>query len=218
VNGPGASGSHWDGVYASRRDVELSWYQATPDISLRLLDRFAVRTGSVIDVGAGSSPLAGALVDAGWRDVTVLDVSAAALAVARDRLGDRAPRVSFVTGNLLSWRPQRTYDAWHDRAVFHFLVDAADRERYVALAEEAVAPGGAVVLGTFAADGPTSCSGMPTARYDPNDLADLFAPGFSLAHAEREQHHTPGGTVQPFSWVVLRAASVASPVRQATEG
>ncbi len=90
--------------------------------------------------------------------------------------------MSFVTEDLLSWQPQRTYDAWHDRAVFHFLVEAADRERYVALAAESVAPGGALVLGTFAADGPTRCSGLPTARYDPNELAGLFSRGFSLGH------------------------------------
>jgi len=196
----------------------MSWFQAAPDTSLRLLARSVPRTGSVIDVGAGTSPLAAALLDAGWRDVTVLDVSAAALTVTRDRLGDRASRVSFVTGDLLSWQPQRTYDAWHDRAVFHFLVDAVDRERYVALAAKAVAPDGLLVLGTFAADGPTRCSGLTTARYDPNALADVFSRGFSLEHAEREEHHTPGGTIQPFSWVVLRATSVASAVRLATEG
>jgi len=204
MTAPGASGSYWDGVYTNRRDVELSWYQAAPSISLRLLDRFAARTGSVIDVGAGSSPLAGALLDAGWRDVTVLDISSAALAVGRERLGERAGQVTFLTGDLLSWQPLRTYDAWHDRAVFHFLVDHADRERYLQLVARAVAPGGVLVVGTFAADGPTECSGLPTARYDPDALARIFAGGFTLEHSEREAHHTPSGTVQPFTWVVLR--------------
>lgn len=210
MTGPRGSGSYWDGVYAARRGEELSWFQAAPETSIRLLERFASPTGSVIDIGAGSSPLATALLDAGWRDVTVLDISDTALAAARGRLGERAAQVTFLTGDLLSWQPQRTYDAWHDRAVFHFLVDAADRGRYVALAAGAVAPGGVLILATFAADGPTQCSGLRTARYDPSELADIFAPGFSLVHAEREEHHTPGGAVQPFSWVVLRATSVFS--------
>ena len=120
----------------------------------------------------------------------------------RGRLGERP--VSLVVADVLWWQPERSYDVWHDRAVFHFLVDPAQQERYVATASSAVAPGGAVVLGTFAADGPTHCSGLPTARYAADQLARAFAPAFRMTHHEREEHVTPGGTVQPFTWVVLR--------------
>jgi SAM-dependent methyltransferase len=200
--------SHWDEIYSGRRNDELSWYQGAPDVSLRLLTTFAARDGSVIDVGAGSSPLAAALLDAGWRDVTVLDISDAALAVSRDRLGKHgthADRISFVVADVLTWNPPRRFDAWHDRAVFHFLVDPVDRVQYARLAARAVASGGILVIGTFAADGPTECSGLPTARYGPEQLAQAFAPDFVLEHTEREQHTTPGGAIQPFTWVVLRS-------------
>ena len=106
--------------------------------------------------------------------------------------------------DVLSWKPERTYDAWHDRAVFHFLARPDQREQYAATASRAVIPGGVLVLGTFAVDGPTQCSGLPTSRYDDAALAEVFAPGFTVEHSEREEHVTPGGAVQPFTWVVLR--------------
>jgi hypothetical protein len=109
---------------------------------------------------------------------------------------------------VLTWQPGRTYDAWHDRAVFHFLVQPEQREQYVATASRAVPSGGILVLGTFASDGPTQCSGLPTSRYDADALAAVFAPGFTLEHSEREEHVTPGGAVQAFTWVVLRRSLV----------
>jgi SAM-dependent methyltransferase len=195
---------HWDTVYDSKSIDDVSWFEAEPATSLRLLATAAPRSGAVIDVGAGASFLIDALLTAGFGDITLLDVSAEVLTVVRDRLADRGEAVSFVVANLLSWVPERQWDAWHDRAVFHFLVDAVDRARYVETAARAVAVGGVVVLGCFASDGPTRCSGLPTARYDAEDLAAVFAPAFTLIHAERDEHRTPGGSVQPFTWVVLR--------------
>ena len=175
-----------------------------PTTSLRLLERWASPAGSVIDIGAGASTLVDVLVDAGWQDVTVLDVSAAALTKVRNRLGEGAEAVTFIAADVRSWQPNRTYDAWHDRAAFHFLVEQADRDRYVAMAAQAVTPGGVVVLAAFADDGPTECSGLPTSRYGTDELVCAFGPAFALEHAEREEHTTPFGTIQPFSWVVLR--------------
>jgi SAM-dependent methyltransferase len=218
---------HWDSVYGTKATDEVSWYQRHLTTSLRLLTSVSSPRGAVIDVGAGASTLADSLLDSGWSDVTALDVSSTALAVVRDRLhdhhrdhhddhlgahddhgGDRPARpeeaVSFVVADILSWQPGRTYDAWHDRAVFHFLVRPDQREHYVATASRAVRPGGVLILGTFAADGPTRCSGLPTSRYDANALATAFAPDFRLEHSEREEHVTPGGAVQPFTWAVLR--------------
>jgi len=132
--------------------------------------------------------------------------------MVRERLRERLPdslhegqkSASFVVADVLSWQPDRTYDAWHDRAVFHFLVRPDHRERYVATAALAVQPGGVLIVGTFAADGPTQCSGLPASGYDADGLAVVFAPAFRLEHAEREEHVTPGGAVQPFTWAVLR--------------
>ena len=195
---------HWDSVFATRASDEVSWFQAMPTTSLRLLERWASPAGSVIDIGAGASTLVDVLLDAGWQDVTVLDVSAAALTKVRNRLGEGAEAVTFIAADVRSWQPNRTYDAWHDRAAFHFLVEQADRDRYVAMAAQAVTPGGVVVLAAFADDGPTECSGLPTSRYGTDELVCAFGPAFALEHAEREEHTTPFGTIQPFSWVVLR--------------
>lgn len=195
---------HWDTVYGTKASDELSWTQGQPVTSLRLLTSALSALGAVIDVGAGASRLADALLDVGCSDVTVLDVSAEALALVRDRLRERQGSVSFVVADVLSWQPERRYDAWHDRAVFHFLVRPDQQEQYVATAARAVRPGGALVLGTFAADGPTQCSGLSTARYDADSLAAAFGPAFTLEHSEREEHVTPGGAGQPFTWVVLR--------------
>lgn len=196
---------HWDDVYDSRADDEVSWFQATPGTSVRLV-ALATRGrpgASVIDVGAGTSTLVDTLLDAG-HEVTVLDVSGEALATVADRLGSRAERVHRVEADLLHWQPGRTYDAWHDRAVFHFLTAEPDVTAYVQLATDAIAPEGALVLGVFAPDGPTSCSGLATNRYDAKALADRFTAAFVLEHEERELHCTPTGAVQAFTWVVLR--------------
>nr|WP_277602239.1 class I SAM-dependent methyltransferase [Nocardioides sp. KC13] len=160
----------------------------------------AAASGRVIDVGAGASNLADVLVSAGY-DVTVLDISSNALAQVRERLGRQA---AYVLADVLSWTPAASYDVWHDRAVFHFLTDPDDQARYVDLAATAVGTGGGLVMGTFAPAGPESCSGLPTARHDAGSLARLFAESFTLEHSETEEHVTPWGAVQPFTWAVLR--------------
>lgn len=191
---------HWDGVHAGRAQDEVSWYQREPSLSLRLLVEHAPGR-PVLDVGAGRSELADHLLAQGFTDVTLLDVSERALTAVRERLGDRA---HYVVTDVLAWAPERRYAAWHDRAVFHFLTDLEDQATYVGLAGESVEPGGVVVLGTFAQDGPEACSGLPTVRWSADALAERFAPVFSLVHAEREVHVTPAGAEQPFTWVVLR--------------
>jgi SAM-dependent methyltransferase len=194
---------HWDAVYGTGRSDEVSWFQARPDTSLRLLERFSGPRDAVIDVGAGESVLADMLLDRGWSDVTVLDVSRAAVSAVEARLQGRAG-ASFLVADVLHWRPERKYGAWHDRAVLHFFVDPAQQERYSTTSAGALRPGGVAVLGTFAVDGPSSCSGLPTCRYDAPMLTALCGSAFTLEHHEREEHHTPLGAVQPFTWVVLR--------------
>ncbi len=196
--------AHWDEVYATKGADRVSWFQAPPATSLRLLEAFGETPGSVIDVGAGASTLVDELLARGWHDVTVLDVSHEALDLVRTRLARRGLAATAVACDLLTWEPDRTYDVWHDRAVLHFLTQPQDRTRYVETAARAVRPGGHLVIGAFAEDGPTHCSGLATARYSAEKLGSLFRAGFDLVHAEREEHHTPDGTVQSFTWAVMR--------------
>lgn len=193
--------SHWDDVYGSKPLESVSWFETRPETSLRLLALASPERGAVVDVGAGASFLADALLDAGWSDVTVLDVSSEALDLVRARLTGRD--VSYVVTDLLAWQPERGYDAWHDRAVFHFLTEEDEREDYRASLERHVPPGGWVVVATFGPDGPTTCSGLPIVRYSHEALAAEF-PGYELVDTGGDDHETPWGTVQQFTAVLLR--------------
>jgi SAM-dependent methyltransferase len=201
---------HWDGVYADRRDDEVSWYQRVPAVALELIDALDLPpTAGVVDVGAGASRLVGELLGRGFVDLTALDISQAGLDVARARLAveagpARAGAVSWLCRDVLAWDPGRTFDLWHDRAVFHFLVDRGDRDRYREVLLGAVAEGGHVVMATFAADGPERCSGLPVQRYDAEALAAALGAELDLVEARREVHTTPAGVTQPFIWVMLR--------------
>jgi SAM-dependent methyltransferase len=192
-------GDHWDQIYDTRPVTELSWYQSRPETSLRLIEEAASGpSAAVVDVGSGASELVDELLARGFTDLTLVDVSRRALEHVRERLGDEARRVSFVNQDLLTWIPERRYDVWHDRAVFHFLTERDDRDRYIEIVTDAIPVGGSVILGTFAQDGPTTCSGLPVCRYSADDLADLLGPSFSVVGHER------GGAAQSFTWVVLR--------------
>ncbi|HEY5186270.1 MAG TPA: class I SAM-dependent methyltransferase [Actinomycetes bacterium] len=207
-----ARAGHWEQVYETRLTDEVSWYQAEPSISRRLVAGATHGAdAAVVDVGAGASRLVDLLLEDGFTDLTVLDVSSRALAVLQERLGQRSGQVTWVRNDVLDWQPDRTFDVWHDRAVFHFLTDPQDRSRYVGLVRRAVAAHGIVIVATFATDGPTHCSGLPVTRYDAAGLAEAFGGEFELDHSEREEHATPSGAVQPFTWVVLRR-------REAREG
>lgn len=159
---------------------------------------------AVIDVGGGASVLVDELLGAGFGDVTVLDVSESALGTARRRLGAAAHAVRWLATDLLAWSPSRRYSLWHDRAVFHFLVAEDQRVRYLEVLSEALAPGGHVVIATFAADGPLTCSGLPVRRYSPVELATELGAGFETVTTRREDHLTPAGAIQPFTWVLAR--------------
>jgi 2-polyprenyl-3-methyl-5-hydroxy-6-metoxy-1,4-benzoquinol methylase len=195
---------HWDDVYSSKRTDEVSWFQSEPEESLRHITSVASPESSVVDVGAGASVLVDRLLDLGFHDLTVVDISSQALDVVRDRLGDKAVDVTFTCSDVLHWLPRRTFGVWHDRAVFHFLTRDEDRDRYVASAASSIEEGGHLVLSTFAPDGPTHCSGLEVARYDVAGLCEVFGPAFTLVSSDREEHRTPWDAVQPFTWVVLR--------------
>lgn len=195
---------HWNDIFAGKTPAEMSWYQTDLAPSLDLLKAWADSTKPFIDIGAGSSLLADLLLNFGWLDVSVLDISEEALAIVRGRLGAYSDKLAVINADIRRWTPTRQYGTWHDRAVFHFLVDPADRGHYVETATRAVVSGGTLIVATFAADGPEQCSGLPVQRYEVDDLAMTFAPAFVLEDSRREEHVTPFHTVQPFNWVVLR--------------
>jgi len=198
--------AHWQKVYETRKPTEVSWYQPAAGVSSSLIRRVAPdRSAAIIDVGGGASTLVDGLLAAGYSSVSVLDVSSAALAQASERLGGDAARVTWLEANVLDAAlPASAYDVWHDRAVFHFLTEAVDRERYVKQVRRSVRPGGYVMVATFASDGPTKCSGLEVARYAPEELHGEFGSDFQLVDSAREEHHTPTGAVQPFIYCLCR--------------
>jgi ubiquinone/menaquinone biosynthesis C-methylase UbiE len=197
--------AHWQNVYATKAENEVSWFQESPAISLELIRAAGAppRT-SVIDVGGGASRLADALIEDGYEDVTVLDVSEAALSTAQSRLGPRAARVSWLVADATTWEPSRLYDVWHDRAAFHFLTESADRSAYVERLRRAVLEGGTAIIGTFAMDGPERCSGLRIVRYDAKSLGETLGNSFALVRTSRHDHITPMGGTQRFQFSVFR--------------
>ncbi len=197
--------SHWDGIYATKNETDVSWFQETPALSLDLLTLAgATNASAIIDIGGGTSRLVDNLVARGYDDLTVLDLSAVALAAARARIGPRADRVAWVVADVTTWEPVRIYEFWHDRAALHFLTEAADRTAYVARLRRALRPGGHAIIGTFAPDGPEKCSGLPVVRYSAESLAAVLGPGFALADTRSQHHATPWGAVQRFQFSVFR--------------
>ena len=195
---------HWNHVYATKPLDELSWFTTTNEFSLRLLERYADPRQPLVDVGAGASVLLDALLERGWSHLSGLDISSEALTLAKQRIGPRGDRINWIAEDVTEWNPTYRYGSWHDRAVLHFLVDIDARKRYVTTAANAISPRGVAVIGTFASDGPESCSGLPTVGYEPEQLSELFSRSFDLIDSSHEHHVTPNGISQSFTWVVLR--------------
>lgn len=195
---------HWNDIYARKREDEVSWYQEEATVSLELVARCGLGPGArIIDVGGGAGRLVDGLLDRGFKDVTILDLSVEALAKARARLGARAEGVRWIAADVTTFEPAERYDLWHDRAVFHFLTSPVDRAAYVTALEHALAPGGHAIVGTFALDGPERCSGLEVVRYDAPGLAAALGASFALVEAVRQEHLTPAGKVQAFTFVRL---------------
>jgi trans-aconitate methyltransferase len=192
---------HWQKVYQEKGEYQVSWFQDRPMVSLELIDAVGAKASSaVIDIGGGASRLVDALVDKGYRDLTVLDLSESAVSISKTRLGPRASGVSWILADVTQWLPIRQYDLWHDRAAFHFLTTAADRANYVGALSKALRPGGHAVIGTFAIDGPERCSGLPVVRYDAPRLSEVLGPAFSLVETRRHDHKTPAAVIQRFQF------------------
>ena len=192
--------AHWETVYTTKGENEVSWFQENPAPSLELIDLANPTPGlAIVDIGGGTSSLVDYLVARGLRHVTVLDISEAALDAAKARLG-----VQASPADVTKWYPTQIFDVWHDRAAFHFLIDPADRSAYVARMKQAVKPGGHVIIGTFAIDGPEKCSGLPVNRYDAVGLAKELGAGFVLVDSRRHDHSTPWKSAQRFQFCIFR--------------
>jgi 2-polyprenyl-3-methyl-5-hydroxy-6-metoxy-1,4-benzoquinol methylase len=192
---------HWEDVYAKKAENEVSWFQADPATSLEFIRRCGGKGDTpIVDIGGGESRLVDRLLDGGYSDVTVLDLSEHAIAATRKRLGDRAAKVKWIVADVTTWRPERKYRMWHDRAVLHFLTEPDDRRAYLRAMLAAVERNGCIVISTFALDGPERCSGLPVVRYSAETLAAELGPDVRLVETVREDHATPWGTIQRFQF------------------
>lgn len=198
--------THWEHIYHTKLATQVSWYQLHPRLSLHYIQNTGIgKYRHIIDVGGGASTLVDHLLEDGFQHITVLDISAEALEITQQRLGRRAESVTWLEADITQTTlPHHEYDIWHDRAVFHFLTDQHDRERYISTVKEAVKPGGHIILATFASDGPEQCSGLEVARYDPQSLHNEFGTDFQLLDSTREEHQTPFGTEQKFIYCYCR--------------
>ena len=197
--------SHWQNVYLSKGEQEVSWTQGDPEPSLGLIAKYASSLeASIVDIGGGASRLVDGLAGRGYAHLTVLDLSEAALQAARQRLGAQAAQVHWIAADATKWQPPQPFDLWHDRAAFHFLVDGGDREAYLDRLKRGVKVGGHAIIATFALDGPEKCSGLPVQRYDPTRLSQTIGESFELIADQPHRHVTPWGAVQSFQFSVLR--------------
>jgi SAM-dependent methyltransferase len=198
--------THWQTLYETTTATDLSWYELVPARSLELIEATGVpQDAAILDVGGGTSTLVDHLLRAGFTDVTVLDIAAAAFAAARARLNVAATQVHWIEADVTRWQPDRQYSIWHDRALLHFLIDPAERMRYVEVLRAALAPGGHVVIATFGPEGPTRCSGLDVQRYAADDLGTVLGARFSLVRSAVQEHITPVGHAQQFSYAWWRA-------------
>lgn len=196
---------HWENVYRTKSPLKVSWYQQDPILSLSLITRAELPLDApIIDVGGGSSTLVDRLYDEAFTNISVLDISSSALAHVKARLADKADAVHWYEEDVTRFKPPQRFALWHDRAVFHFLTNSADRERYVNVLKQALKPRGHIIIMTFAIDGPSKCSGLEIVQYDAEKLTAELGPGFKLVETGHETHHTPAGNQQKFAYFHFR--------------
>lgn len=197
--------SHWEKIYATRDPSAVSWYQPHLNISLQLIGRAGILpTDGIIDVGGGSSTLVDDLLDRGFRNLSVLDISSRAIVISRRRLGPRADLVHWIRDDALNAPlPVGDYRLWHDRAVFHFLTHPTSRRAYIEQVRRALMPGGFALIATFSLEGPTTCSGLQVCRYSAETLAGEFGNDFRIVESRPEDHMTPSSIKQAFVYCLL---------------
>ena len=198
-NQPPVRKSHWERIYSEKNPTEVSWYQAHPEYSLAMIEATGAGIeAGIIDVGGGASTLVDHLLAAGYQRLSVLDISPTAIAQARERLGVRAKKVSWLECDITDYTPEHHFDIWHDRAVFHFLTTAGERTRYLGTLKAALKPGGQAIIATFAEDGPAECGGLEVVRYNPESLSNTVGEGLHLVETRIEMHRTPHGGMEEF--------------------
>jgi 2-polyprenyl-3-methyl-5-hydroxy-6-metoxy-1,4-benzoquinol methylase len=196
---------HWEKVYSSKQPQQCSWFQSYPVTSMQFIEGFDLpRTAKIIDVGGGDSLLVDALLEDGYSDVTVLDISEHAIIRAQQRLGERAASVQWIVSDIMDFTPEYSYDIWHDRATFHFLVEQPEVESYIRLAQDAITPGGLMTIGTFSTTGPERCSGLQVHQYSEEGLKHTLQRSFNKIRCIEEQHETPFHTMQNFLFCSFR--------------
>ena len=191
--------NHWDNIYRNKNEKEVSWYQEVPSRSLELITELKMSAeDAIIDIGAGDSHLGDHLLAKGFKHLTILDISTAALDKVRERLGKHSNSVKFISSDITKFDPQEKYKLWHDRATFHFLTSAEDVTTYLEIANRAIAPGGYLIVSTFSKTGPEKCSGLPISQYSEGDLKTLFERYFTNIRCLEDTHKTPWGSNQNF--------------------
>lgn len=192
--------SHWEKVYQTKDTTQVGWFQTKPQVSIDLISRTKISKNSpIIDVGGGDGTLVDWLLEDGFNDVSVLDISDSALRKAKNRLGKSASKVHWITSDILEFEPEGKFYLWHDRAVFHFLVDPQEQQIYRRLVECSIAPGGYLLMMAFSKSGPKTCSGLPVQQYGIDELEEFFSPDFELIESLNYDHITPSGSAQNYS-------------------
>jgi trans-aconitate methyltransferase len=196
---------HWENIYHTKELNEVSWFQPTPETSLGFFKEFNVpETAKIIDIGGGDSYLVDNLLDLGYRDITILDISAAAIEKAKQRLGERAANVKWIVADAVTFKPDEKYDFWHDRAAFHFLTDEHDIADYLENAQQNINPAGVLVIATFSEQGPKKCSGIEIRQYSETTMTNLLKKYFEKIKCITVDHKTPFNTFQNFIFCSFR--------------
>lgn len=196
---------HWETVFQTKDTTKVSWYQTVPETSLKLIEQINLpKTARIIEVGSGDSYLGDFLIEKGYSEITLLDISEKALDTIRKRLSAKAEKITFLATDITSFSSSETYDLWHDRAVFHFLTEVKDIQKYVTNVSEKLVSGGYMILGTFSTNGPDMCSGLHVQRYSEAELTGFFEKDFKKVECFSELHKTPSGASQNFLFCVFQ--------------
>lgn len=196
--------SHWEGIYTEKPPQDVSWFQQEPTISLKIIQRIGDKNARIIDVGGGASVLVDHLLKLGYSNLAVLDISGKAIEYVKKRLSDQATKIEWFEKDITEFIPLHTYDIWHDRAVFHFLIDIKSRQLYINALKNTVKSGSHVIIATFAKDGPTKCSGLDIVQYDNRSIQHELGNEFILLESQFETHITPAGREQHFIYFIFQ--------------
>lgn len=196
---------HWETVYQTKDHTKVGWYQPSSDSSLELIEKIGLfKKASIIDIGAGASTFVDGLLDCGFKNITLLDLSNKALNITRERLGDKSYIPNYLVEDITTVSLPQRYDLWHDRAAFHFLLDESEQHRYIRAMHDSLNPEGYAIIGTFAVDGPESCSALPVRQYNEERIENLVQGRFTILEVIEENHITPGGSQQRYCYFVLK--------------